>query len=115
MPNQLSRNLGAMRSSGTAFLIAVLMLAASVGAMLAKPTAKLSDQRPAMSLESTIPRAFGDWREEPQAHMQVVNPQAAALVRRGIRNYCAKLGAPAIQVLPVRQRKGVEIGSQSCR
>lgn len=63
-----------------AITIAALMFAASVGAMVAKPTTKLADERPPIALESMIPRQFGDWREAPLRYAQVVNPQAQELL-----------------------------------
>jgi EpsI family protein len=66
----------------TAFLLAASMAAASVGAMIAKPTAKLADDRPAISLEQMIPVRFGEWREQPLGHLQVVNPQTQAVIDR---------------------------------
>ena len=71
-----------IRSNRIAFLLAALMFAASAGAIVAKPTAKLADQRPAISLESMIPKQFGDWREEPLRQVQVVNPQTQELLDR---------------------------------
>ena len=69
-----------MLTNRIAFLIAALMCAASVGAMVARPTAKLADERPTISLEKMIPKAFGDWREEPERFVQVVNPQTKELL-----------------------------------
>lgn len=71
-----------MRSNRLALLIAGLMFAASVGAMVARPTTKLSEQGPAISLETMIPKQFGDWREEPQRIVQVVNPQTQELLEK---------------------------------
>ena len=56
------------------------MFAASVGAIVAKPTAKLSDLEQAISLHTMIPMQFGDWREDPQRIVQVVNPQTQELL-----------------------------------
>ena len=64
----------------TAFLIAALMFAAGVGAYVARPSTKVSDERPVISLESMIPRKIGDWREVPQGYVQVVNPQTQELL-----------------------------------
>ena len=64
---------------GLSLLIAVLMCAASIGGMVARPDAR-AVQEPAISLEAMIPRAFGDWREEPHLILQVVNPQTEALL-----------------------------------
>lgn len=69
-----------MSSNRTATIIAVLMVAASIGAQVARPTAKLADERPTISLESMIPKQFGDWQEEPQRSLQVVNPQTQELL-----------------------------------
>jgi EpsI family protein len=56
------------------------MFAASVGAMVARPTKKLSEDRPTISLEAMIPKQFGDWQEEPLRYMEVVNPETQALL-----------------------------------
>ena len=69
-----------MPSNRIALVLAALMFAASAGAIIARPTAKLSDERPAISLESMIPKQFGDWRQEPQQIVQVVNPQTQELL-----------------------------------
>ena len=69
-----------MRSNRTAFLLAALMFTASIGAMVARPGTKVSDERPAISLQSMIPKQFGDWREAPQNYVQVVNPQTQELL-----------------------------------
>ena len=64
-----------MRSNRMAIFLAALMLAASVGAILARPGKKLSEERPAISLDAMVPRQFGDWHEAPSGLVQVVNPQ----------------------------------------
>lgn len=71
-----------MPSVKIAVTISALMLAASVGAIVARPDTKVSDERPAISLDTTIPREFGNWREAPQGIVQVVNPQAQELLDR---------------------------------
>jgi len=63
------------------WLVGALMLVASIGAILAKPTARLADER-SISLEQIVPKAFGDWREEPQRHVEVVNPQTQEILDR---------------------------------
>lgn len=67
---------------GTALLIAALMVAAAAGAIVAQPGTKAADARPAVSLESMVPRQFGDWREAPQMQLQVVNPQTQEMLDR---------------------------------
>lgn len=69
-----------MPVSRIAIIIASLMCAASVVAHVVRPEKKVADTGPAISLEAMIPKAFGDWREEPQRVAQVVNPQAAQLL-----------------------------------
>lgn len=69
-----------MHSNRTSFAIAVLMIAASVGAMVAQPSAKVSDERSAIKLERVIPRQFGEWQEAPLGQVQVVNPQTQELL-----------------------------------
>jgi EpsI family protein len=63
-----------------AFLITALMLAASIGAVVARPEEKAASLESAISLEAVVPKHFGDWREEPQRIVQVVNPQAQDLL-----------------------------------
>ena len=58
------------------------MFAASAGAIVARPTTKVSDLGPAISLKSMVPKQFGDWREEPQQITRVVNPQTQELLDR---------------------------------
>lgn len=71
-----------MSSLKIAVIISALMLAASVGAIVARPGTKVSDERPAISLETMIPREFGDWREAPQGFVQVINPQTQEMLDR---------------------------------
>ncbi len=68
-----------MFSNRIALLIAALMFAASIGAVVARPTVKVADKEP-VSLENMVPKQFGDWREEPQRYTQVVNPQTQELL-----------------------------------
>lgn len=69
-----------MRSNRMAFIVAALMCGAGIGAVVARPDISESDLRPATSLESMVPKVFGDWREEPQRALQVVNPQSRELL-----------------------------------
>jgi len=64
----------------TALLIAGLMFAASIGAIVARPTLKASDLGQAVSLEAMVPKQFGGWHEEQQRYVQVVNPQTKELL-----------------------------------
>ena len=69
-----------MPSNRIALLIATLMCAASAGAIVTRPGTKAADLGPAISLETMIPKQFGDWQEEPQRIVQVVNPQTQELL-----------------------------------
>ena len=64
----------------TAFLLAALMCAASLGAVLARPDTKAADVGPAVVLEQMVPEYFGDWREEKLSLARVVNPQTKELL-----------------------------------
>lgn len=46
-------------------IVLVLMLGAATLSVVAVPTKLLSDTRPAFDLESSIPKAFGDWKIDP--------------------------------------------------
>ncbi len=69
-----------MSTRKIAYLIAGLMFTASISAMVTRPTAKLADELPAISLATMIPTQFGDWREAPLRYTQVVNPQTQELL-----------------------------------
>jgi len=69
-----------MPSNRVAIIITALMFSASVGAIVARPDTKAEDLGPAISLETLIPKQFGEWREEPQRIVQVVNPQTQELL-----------------------------------
>lgn len=69
-----------MRKNLTAVFLAALMCAASVGGIVARPSIKSADEGPRISLETMIPKHFGDWREEPQRIGQIINPQTQELL-----------------------------------
>ena len=68
-----------MPSNRFAVLIAVLMVSASAGAIALRPDTMVSEISK-ISLETMIPKQFGDWREEPQRALQVINPQTQELL-----------------------------------
>ncbi len=68
-----------MSSNRIALLIAALMISASVGAIALRPDQKVADLA-GINLDTMIPKQFGDWREEPQRTLQMVNPQTQALL-----------------------------------
>lgn len=69
-----------MLKNRTALISGALMILASVGAIVARPEAKVADSGATFSLEAMIPRKFGDWQEQPQRTVQVVNPQTQELL-----------------------------------
>lgn len=69
-----------MSSFKTALVVAALMVSASVGAIALRPNSKAAELGPGISLETMIPKEFGEWKEEPQRIAQVVNPQTKALL-----------------------------------
>jgi EpsI family protein len=68
-----------MFSNKISLIIAALMIAASMGVVVAKPTKRVADEAPIV-LEQVVPKAFGDWRELPDRAVQVVNPQTQELL-----------------------------------
>ena len=61
-------------------LLAAMMALASVAGIAAKPTQKAAEAGREFSLDATIPKAFGDWRELEEQTAQVVNPQTQQLL-----------------------------------
>jgi hypothetical protein len=68
------------RQNISTVILAILMCAASIGAVVARPSIKSADEKPAISLETMIPKQFGDWRDEPQRTSQIINPQTQELL-----------------------------------
>ncbi len=64
----------------TALVLTALMCAASIGAVVARPSTKAAEVGPAIVLEQMVPVQFGDWREERQTQVQMVNPQTKQLL-----------------------------------
>ena len=64
------------------FVLLVLMLAASAGAVVLRPTHKLAEHRPQLNLSEIVPRSFGDWREEDHPSAQIVDPQQQEKINR---------------------------------
>lgn len=68
-----------MRANGMAIVIGLMMVLASVAAVMLKPTTRVADVAP-FHLDSMIPKQFGDWHDEPQRDLQIVDPQTQALL-----------------------------------
>jgi EpsI family protein len=56
-------------------ILMVFMLASAGLTLVIKPTHRLADQKPAVTLENVIPTSFGNWREIKHSTQQIVNPQ----------------------------------------
>lgn len=69
-----------MKLHRTALTLAALMCCVSVAGFTVRPSAKATDKGTAISLETTVPKAFGDWVEQPDQGAQVVNPQTKELL-----------------------------------
>lgn len=59
-----------------------LMLMASVVSVFAVPSAKLADTRPAVDLETAVPKAFGDWRLDTNVVPLPPSPDQEETLRR---------------------------------
>jgi EpsI family protein len=64
------------------FVLLTMMVAASGLATAMRPTQKISDMGPPVKLETMIPKAFGEWREEPQNRALIVDPQQQETIDR---------------------------------
>lgn len=71
-----------MKGSVKGFVLLAMMLTASGLAVALRPHQKIAEQRSAVDLNAMIPRAFGDWREEPNSSAQIVDPQQKELLNR---------------------------------
>jgi EpsI family protein len=55
-------------------LLALMVLSAVLAASL-RPTITLASERTPIKLQAMVPTAFGDWQEERNVQMQIVDPQ----------------------------------------
>jgi EpsI family protein len=56
------------------------MCSVTVAGIAARPSTKAADRGNAITLETAVPRDFGEWRELPDQQGQVVNPQTKELL-----------------------------------
>ena len=66
-----------MKIRSTALLLTVVMCGASVAGYAARPGARPTSTAGSISLETVVPKTFGDWITLPEQSGQVVNPQVA--------------------------------------
>ena len=76
-PTALSQRSFGQRIAITA---TILMVVASVMAVVMRPKPRDSSLPPSIVLETAVPKAFGTWRELPAGAVQVVNPQTHELL-----------------------------------
>jgi EpsI family protein len=69
-----------MKLNSLALILAAVMCGTSVAGFAARPNAKALDKGNAVSLETLVPKRFGEWSELPDQAAQVVNPQTKELL-----------------------------------
>ena len=69
-----------MKLNYTAVTLAALMCGASVAGIAARPSARAVDKGNVISLETMVPTRFGEWTEQLDRGVQVVNPQTKELL-----------------------------------
>lgn len=63
-------------------VLLVLMLVAAAAAAFMRPTISLAAQRPPIELDTMIPTRFGEWREQANVAVQIVDPEQQATIDR---------------------------------
>jgi EpsI family protein len=71
-----------MKTNHIALALAAAMFCVSAAGIAVRPGAKAADKGQALSLETTVPKQFGDWVELPDRRAQVVNPQTQELLNK---------------------------------
>lgn len=69
-----------MKLNYTALTLAALMCVASVAGIAARPSTKATDKGNVISLDTMVPKGFGEWREIRNQGVQVVNPQTKEIL-----------------------------------
>lgn len=69
-----------MKPLTTAWIMAGLMVLASITGMVVRPKPRDPNLPPAIVLADAVPKQFGDWREMSNTGAQVVNPQTQELL-----------------------------------
>ena len=64
-----------MKTSHTALFLAALMCGVSAAGFAARPSARTEGATKTLSLETMVPKSFGDWIMLPEQASQIVNPQ----------------------------------------
>ena len=69
-----------MKLNQMAVTLAAVMCAVSVAGYAARPGWTATQKGAGISLDTAVPKAFGDWTELPEQSAQVVNPQTKELL-----------------------------------
>jgi EpsI family protein len=69
-----------MNFTKTAIVLAMLMCAASVASIAARPSATAAQKGQGIVLDTMVPKQFGEWQEVTERAAQVVNPQTKELL-----------------------------------
>jgi EpsI family protein len=69
-----------VKLNSTAWVMVALMFGATIAGIAARPSTKVADRGNAITLETAVPKDFGEWRELPDQNAQVVNPQTKELL-----------------------------------
>ncbi len=67
-----------MKTSSVAVTLAALMCVTSLGGIAARPSSKAADRGNGISLETMVPKTFGEWTELPDRGATIVNPETKA-------------------------------------
>lgn len=65
-----------------AWVLGLLMLTSSVSALLLRPKEYVAQEHAPVVLSEIFPQSFGEWREDPQRLIEVVDPQTRELLDR---------------------------------
>lgn len=71
-----------MKNIGKNFLLMAMMIAASGLAVAMRPTEKVAERYAPVELAKMVPIQFGEWREEPQNHALIIDPQQKEMIDR---------------------------------
>lgn len=64
-----------------ALLAALLLVSASGLAHVTRPTVHIADQHAKVELETLFPKAFGEWRLDPNLPVSIVSPDVEAMLK----------------------------------
>lgn len=69
-----------MKLTNMALTLAAVMCAVSAAGYAARPSSTAAQKGSGITLDTAVPKEFGDWKELPETGAQVVNPQTKELL-----------------------------------